>query len=138
MKNILFLVGFLLLSFGAFAQQDDAQHAIDVKMDKCIEEDGSTSGMNQCMATATAEWDKELNKYYKLLQAKLSPEKKAVLQDVQRSWIAFKDKEIKLINVTYGDMDGTMWTNVANARVLEITRARALQIKNLYEDISTE
>jgi uncharacterized protein YecT (DUF1311 family) len=137
MKNTILAFFFILLCFGAFAQENaDAKHPIEVKMDKCIENDGSTGGMNECMATATAEWDKELNKYYKLLQGKVSPEQKAVLQDVQRSWIAFKDKEIKLINIMYGEMDGTMWTNVASSRVMQITKERALDIKSLYEDVA--
>lgn len=137
MKKAFFLCLFFAVSICLFAQSEsDDKHPIDVKLDNCIDEDGSTSGLNMCLTTAAGEWDKELNKYYKLLQTSLSAEQKTVLQDVQRSWIAFKDKEIKLINVTYGGMDGTMWTYVANRAIMEITRKRALDLKHLYENIN--
>ncbi|MFA1770700.1 lysozyme inhibitor LprI family protein [Rufibacter glacialis] len=44
----------------------------------------TTSGMMDCLARATEEWESELNQHYKAFLALLAPQQKGRLKAVQR------------------------------------------------------
>jgi uncharacterized protein YecT (DUF1311 family) len=56
----------------ALGQAQTKEHKIDTTLEKCIAKDQSDIGMIECLQRAEKDWDKELNKYYKLLFTKLN------------------------------------------------------------------
>ena len=98
-----------------------------------IDSNMTTAGMNNCTNIATDEWDKEMNKYYKLLIDSLNNNEKEKLKEAQRQWLTYRDKELIFSYEMYGNKDGTMWTNVSTGRHLEIVKQRAIELKAYYE-----
>ena len=54
-------------------------------------------------------WDKELNRVYGELLQQLPKGDKSALKDSQQEWIRFRDRNLKLIQVAYGNAEGTMY-----------------------------
>lgn len=102
---------------------------------KYMQIDYSTVGMNNATYAAAAKYDALLNKYYKLLSARLKPADRATLLAAQRSWIAYRDNEDKLYNML-GQREysggGTIQSTIAASRYFEIVKARVLQLFEYY------
>jgi uncharacterized protein YecT (DUF1311 family) len=128
---------FLCLTSGSFAQITDASdtHPIEKRFAACLEkEEGQTTvGMIECTAKARDEWDKELNKYYKLLMGVLNAAEKTKLQQAQRKWIEYRDTEYAFSGEMYYNLEGTMWRIAAAGRQMELVKERALALKSYYE-----
>ena len=136
MKNTATL---LALFFTVFTfSQEKITHKIDLELKNCLaaEENKSTAAMSQCLNDALAEWDLELNATYKLLQTKLDSKAEQKLKDSQHQWIKFKQKEVELINATYGKANGTMWQVIKMDKILEITRNRTQKLQLLLVDLN--
>lgn len=110
-------------------------HPIDIKLEKCLAIDSNmtTAGMIKCQAVAKDEWDLEMNKYYNLLMDTLASAEKAALKTAQKSWLNYRDNEMKLSGAIYFNMQGTMWHVVAAGRSCDIIRQRALELKAYYD-----
>jgi uncharacterized protein YecT (DUF1311 family) len=129
MKNpLVFLAILTSLSLALFAQEE--KNPIDLEMDAAMEQDGSTAGMVEAITAAQEKWEAKLNSAYKVLKQKMPSEEFAALQQAQRAWIAFRDKQIESYSITYGLMDGTMWTPIHAGAVMRITKQRALELEN--------
>ena len=111
------------------------KHPIDIKLEKCLSVDSNqtTSGMIQCSSIAENEWDKELNKYYKLLIDKLNSDEKQKLKNTQRYWLIYRDNELSFSGTMYYNMEGTMWRVTAAGRSCDLIKQRALELKNYYD-----
>jgi uncharacterized protein YecT (DUF1311 family) len=129
MKNpLVFLAILTSLSLALFAQEE--KNPIDLEMDAAMEQDGSTAGMVEAITAAQEKWEAKLNSAYKVLKQKMPSEEFAALQQAQRAWIAFRDKQIESYGITYGLMDGTMWTPIHAGAIMRITKERALELEN--------
>jgi uncharacterized protein YecT (DUF1311 family) len=91
----------------------------------------TTAGMNTCVATATAAWDKELNVVYGKLRLVLNTESKKALKESQLAWIKHRDLEYKLIDSIYAPKMGSMYTNMRAMNVLTLTKNRTLELRSL-------
>ena len=137
--NSIFL-GLILLAFSTFSfgqkKADASQNPIDKQCDACLDssENQNTAGMIRCSVNAEVAWDKEMNKYYKLLMQKLNPEEKEKLKTAQKSWLQYRDNEILFSNKLHTDMEGTMWLVVNAGRLAEIVKQRALELKGYYDE----
>ncbi len=131
--TVLFIIFLTVPIFGQNNQTD--KHPIDIKREQCHEIDSNqtTYGMMQCEAIAREEWDKEMNKYYKLLMDTLTIEEKEKLKIAQRQWLNFRDMELDFSGTMYYNMQGTMWRVVAAGRACEIVKERALELKGYYD-----
>jgi len=72
-----------------------AEECIGAIADACLEkgEDDSTSGMIACHGNEADVWDERLDRDYQtLMRTTKGPEKKRV-QDIERAWLAFRDKK---------------------------------------------
>jgi uncharacterized protein YecT (DUF1311 family) len=91
----------------------------------------TTFGMVHSTNDATADYDKLLNKYYKLLISKLSESDKEILRTAQRNWISFRDSEIKLIE-TMSKEDysggGTIQQLIVSGRINALTKERVIEL----------
>lgn len=121
----------LMLTTAAYAR--DGQHVIELTTDSCVESNPSTAGMLDCYTRAEKEWDDELNRVYKALQAGLKPEAQDALKQAQRAWMAQRDKEFGLITAINGQMEGTMWLPVMAAKRVEVVKARALALQSYLD-----
>ena len=98
---LLVFILFILPKQG-FSEEKEKKHPIDVWLEKCMEKENyTTAGMLNCSSQALDKWDKELNRVYKELIKKLSPEEKELLKQSQRQWIKFRDAEFKWISGLY-------------------------------------
>jgi uncharacterized protein YecT (DUF1311 family) len=105
---------------------------------KAMVYDYSTSGMNTIVYAAAAKYDALMNKYYKLLSAKLKPKDKAVLLTAQRSWLAYRDNEIKLYGMLSNDEysgGGTIQSNIRSGNYMELIKKRTVQLFEYYVDM---
>lgn len=109
--------------------QDQPQHPIDKALDACIDKNGSTAGMVECMDKAYAAWDKELNKVYGELMRTLSAKQKEALKLSELEWIKYRDLEFKFIDSIYDTMEGTMYIPMRIAARVEVIRKRALELQ---------
>jgi uncharacterized protein YecT (DUF1311 family) len=130
MKKILLLV--LLVPFIAFSQDiEKEKHPIDIQFADC--KNGNTAEMLECTYNEYEAWDKEMNKYYKLLMGVLGEEEKARLKEAQRKWIAFRDAEIEFSATLNRNKQGTMWPVIHAANKIAIVRQRTIDLTGYYE-----
>ena len=137
-RNLLTVI-LLILTTPLFSQNDSVKkHPIDIKCEQCLKADSSstTAGMIKCEIMALKEWDTELNKYYKSLMTKLSPEAKEKLKTAQIKWLDYRDNEIKFSSKMHSDLKGTMFLVISAGRITEITKQRALDLKEYYDTMT--
>jgi uncharacterized protein YecT (DUF1311 family) len=93
----------------------------------------TTVGMNNSVSRGIEEYDKLLNKYYKLLKEELPDEKFIILRDSQRNWLKYREDYLfyHLINLP----NGTVYTNVFKAYEIGIIRERVDLLFSLYKNI---
>ncbi len=111
---------------------------IERMMVKCMDADYSTMGMNTAVYEAAAKYDALMNKYYKLLSAKLQPADRPALIAAQKSWLAFRDNEVKLYQMLRKDNysgGGTIQSNFMSAQYLDIVKTRTLTLFEYYSGL---
>ena len=124
--NLLVLSYFTFSVSNSFANPDD-------KFQECLSEKSNftTASMAKCTNKAAEDWDTELNKAYKELLSKLTPEGKQSLKQAQRQWIKFRDKEYQFISNMYNRTKfmGTMYIPIRTNKMLHVTKQRALELQ---------
>lgn len=72
-----------------------AEACVGVYANACLEksDDPSTYGMMACSSKETDVWEERLNRDYQKLMKEMKAEDKERLRDMQRAWIAFRDKK---------------------------------------------
>ncbi|WP_439882454.1 lysozyme inhibitor LprI family protein [Pontibacter sp. MBLB2868] len=139
LKSIFLLGALLFFCSLANAQQKEKINPIDKQLKACLDtkENQTTAGMCDCTYEALDKWDKQLNVVYKALSSKLNTTAKTKLVEAQRQWVKFKEKEVELIDATYGSADGTMWRIVRASKVLQLTKERAVELESLLETLES-
>ncbi len=136
MKQILTFCFFLFIAT-TYAQTKEKLNHIDVELKKCLnKKDISNADICNCTIAARNEWDKELNKYYKLLMSNLPKEAKEDLKLAQKNWVTYRDNEFKFILKYYYEVkEGNMWFAVSEERKMDLVKYRALELINYYETL---
>ena len=137
-KNLLLIcTAILITNKTSKAQFYSDTTTIDINLTDCLAtgENQTTYGMIQCIDTAYAAWDVELNKYYKLLMTVLTEEEKEKLKTAQKAWITMRDADIAFIGLHSENLEGSMYRVSANYHTMEIMRLRALQLRSFYTEI---
>lgn len=104
---------------------------IDLRMDAALEQAVSTADMVDAISAAHEEWEAKLNATYQELRQQMPPDEFAALQQAQRAWITFRDKQIESYSATYSAMNGTMWIPIHAGAVMRLTKERALDLENM-------
>jgi uncharacterized protein YecT (DUF1311 family) len=130
------LVAFILLILPAvgFSEEKEKKHPIDIWLEKCMEKgDYTTDAMVSCGSQALDKWDKELNRIYKELIKKLSPEERELLKQSQLQWAKFRDAEFKFLDNLYLGI-GTMIPVMIMGEKLDIVsrRVKMLEAYDFY------
>lgn len=131
-----YLISFTMYSMVSFSQDKPyQQYAIDADLEQChaVLENQTTAGMIECEYTARIAWDKQMNKYYKLLIEVLKPAEKKLLRDSQRTWLEYRDNEMNFATAFYKNMEGTAWLVIHAGRLTTIVKQRALELEGYYE-----
>jgi uncharacterized protein YecT (DUF1311 family) len=133
MKTFTLFAFLFLINFQVTSQTAEP---IDIQLKNCLDssQNQTTFGMISCHERAEIAWDKELNKYYKLLMKVLSEDEKTKLKTAQRNWLAFRDSEAAFSYAMYTNMEGTMWKISEAARRMALIRQRALELRSYYDD----
>jgi uncharacterized protein YecT (DUF1311 family) len=103
----------------------DPERCIGIVSGPCLEDDKtkSTADMNACIDRETAVWDDILNESFRRLREKLDEGQRVKLRDMQRAWLASRDKTCGF----YWDFyQGTMASPMAAECVNRETGRRAL------------
>ncbi len=100
-----------------------AESCIGTVADPCLKEAKSTADMNGCYDSEKAVWDDILNETYRRLRKKLDGKQQEKLRDMQRAWVASRDKTCAFYWDYY---QGTMASPMAAACVNRETARRAL------------
>ena len=124
---------FLCLAFSAFfsAQGAEDKDPIEIQMEAAIEQNGSTGGQVDAITEANQKCETKLNAIYKSLKQKMQPDEFAVLQQAQRAWITYRDKQLLSYESTYGKMDGSMWIPMHAYAVMNLTKKRVQELQTL-------
>lgn len=124
---------FLCLSFSTFLSVQGAEDKdpIEIQMDTAIEQNGSTGGQVEAITEANQKWETKLNAIYKSLKQKMQPDEFAALQQAQRAWITYRDKQLLSYESTYGKMDGSMWVPMHAYAVTNLTKKRVQELQTL-------
>ncbi|MDX5345645.1 MAG: DUF1311 domain-containing protein [Hymenobacteraceae bacterium] len=136
------ILSFLLIIASAFnpvlGQAKD--WAIDVNLQSCLDsaQNQTNVGMISCSVRAKEAWDKELNKYYKLLMNSLSESEKEKLRNAQKNWLLYRNSETEFAAKLYTNLQGSMWRIVAANRQMEIVKQRTLELRQYYETLTEE
>jgi len=105
---------------------------------KCMDQDGSTAGMNEAMDKLAKGYDSLMNKYYKLLKAKLQPDDQKTLVTAQKTWLDYRDKELKLISTLRDPKysgGGSIQSNLYMGEYVAIIKSRTIEIFEFYDDM---
>ncbi len=115
------------------------------KVEKTLEKlsvgNPSTHGMNSAAYWAIEEYDKLLNKYYKLLFDSLKKNDQIILKNAQKAWLNFRDEEIKLIALLREDRysgGGTIQTIIRLSYILSLNKTRVIELFNHYEELNVD
>ena len=136
MKIKLLLFFFTIIFCTKFIKAQTKGYKIDSTLGKCIAKDPSDAGMINCLQKAETDWDKELNKYYKLLLIKLDTSQQKKCRDAQRQWLMYKDKEVKFFSDIFSKKDGSMWNLLIADKRMQIIRQRAVELIGYYETLT--
>jgi len=106
-------------------------YLLDQIMEKKINIDYTTYGMNKAVSERADGYDSLMNKYYNRLLKLLTPEDKKTMIAAQKAWVAFRDAEGALIALMMKEEysgGGTIQSNIAthNYTMLIIERTNAI------------
>lgn len=111
---------------------------IEQVLQKRINLDYTTAGMNTAILDMVASYDKLLNKYYNKLLNLLQAQDKSVLITAQKAWLQFRDSESKLMRTLSKDVysgGGTIQSNIVNGAYADLVVNRCIELFNYYDTL---
>jgi uncharacterized protein YecT (DUF1311 family) len=101
----------------------DWERCIGRVSNKCLDDAKSTADQNACIDREQKVWDDILNETYRRLREKLDQDQQVKLRDMQRAWLASREKTCAF----YWDFyQGTMASPMTSSCVNRETARRAL------------
>jgi uncharacterized protein YecT (DUF1311 family) len=97
------------------------------------EESMPSSEVIACEDRERAVWDNILNESYRRLRAALDEDQKSKLQDMQRAWMASRDKNCAFL---YDYFQGTMANPMIAACLSRATGMQALYLRGFADDVA--
>jgi uncharacterized protein YecT (DUF1311 family) len=95
--------------------------------DNACEDALTTAQMQECANRRYARADAELNQAYKQLASQLEPQRRGLLRDAQRAWVAFRDKNAAF--VASDAEGGTLYPVLEVSERASMTERRAQDLK---------
>ena len=113
--------------------EEEYKHPIDIKEKKCIEKVDNAADIRNCVYLAAEEWEKEINKYIKLLEQSTTKEQFKLIKDSQNLWLQQSKKDNDIINEFIFNHGGTIYYDIAAGDYEELIKNRAEFLKWVYE-----
>jgi len=110
---------------------EERKDPIDLAMDAAMEKNGSTAGMVDAITTANEQWEAKMNAVYKDLRWRMPAEEFSALQQAQRAWLIYREKQLQSYDSTYSKMDGTMWIPIRQSAIMGVTKQRAQELEHI-------
>jgi uncharacterized protein YecT (DUF1311 family) len=112
---------------------EDRAKCVGVIADACLDksEDPSTYGMANCGRREQEVWDERLNAAYKKLMADVDRKQRNSVRDMQRTWIAFRDKKCGLHGVLE---EGSIVIPIIAYCYMEETGRQAVFLEQLVDE----
>ena len=131
------LLSLLMLPCLVSAKEPDGKDdPIDVAMAAAMEKESSTAGMVRAIGDAHEKWDKKLNVTYQLLKRKMGADEWKELVAAQKAWVAFRDAQLKSMDATFAQLQGTMWIPIRASMEKDLTKERAQFLEAVLHNIS--
>ena len=111
----------------------NSDNPIDIKEKKCIEKVDNAADIRNCVYSAADEWEKEIDKYIKLLEQSTTKEQYKLIKDSQDLWLIQSKKDNDIINEFIFNHGGTMYYDIAAGDYEELIKNRAEFLKWVYE-----
>lgn len=143
-KTSILFVSFFLIALLAKAQppsyyesleqefrQDTAR--VEQSVRDMLDKDYSTAGMVKANVLLETEYDKLLNKYYKLLYKSLNDKGKTTLKITQRNWLKLRDSDQALVRTLVANQykdtgGGSIWGIIGSGYRADIIRRRVFEL----------
>lgn len=112
---------------------------VERRFELFIEVDYTDLGMQFSNDQLAKDYEALLNKYYKLLVAKLEPADKETLKVSQRNWIKYRESEQQvnyLMSEERYSGGGTIQNLIIGTRTIEITKTRVFELYDYLERAS--
>ncbi len=111
------------------------ERCIGIVSEPCMKDEESMppSEVIACEDRERAVWDGILNESYRRLRATLDDDQKNKLQDMQRAWIASRDKNCEFL---YDYFQGTMANPMIAACLSRATGVQALYLRGFADDVA--
>ena len=122
---------------GGDAPMEKAEICVGKVSNPCLDDPKtkSTVDMNACIDREKTVWDNILNEGYRRLREKLDTGQQDKLRDMQRAWIASRDKSCGFYLDFY---QGTMASPMAASCVNRETARRALFLYNFVNELNNK
>lgn len=112
--------------------EEKYKHPIDKKEVYCINKSDNSSDMRECIYNASEDWEKEINKYLKLLRKSTTPEQYKNIEKSQNLWIQQSEIDHKIINELIWDHGGTLYFDIGASEDKDLIKKRAEFLKTIY------
>lgn len=107
------------------------------EIQKCMKNcNYTTVCMNECIYATEIKWQEEINNNIKLLEQNITDEQKIFLKESQNKWVEYKNAQQQFNAKVIGTKVGTIYTNILSTEQVNISKLRAIELKNLYTIIS--
>ncbi len=135
MKQYLYLALPLFMTCGSLYAEPKEKDPIDIAMEKAVE-NADTQGVVQANSEAEEKWKKEIDRALTKLKKVMTPEQWKALEDSQKAWGAYRDKELQTLMEIWRAFPGTGSGPAHTKKQMELTRERALLLRDYVEDVS--
>ncbi|MFA7380363.1 MAG: lysozyme inhibitor LprI family protein [Bacteroidia bacterium] len=127
----------------SIAQSDTLFNYIEKRMHQCLLDTSGVMGQSFCLSNAVNDWTKELEKYDKLIIAKLAGQLKQDYIESQSKWRAYMNSEIALaeqLEKKYYEENPQMilYPQIATERELNVIKTRVLELVDYLNLISNK
>jgi len=122
---------------GANPEVGSTPDPVEEKVKALRDKASSTPEMVEAETDGMKLWDQELNRVYGELLEKLPKEDRAVLKESQQDWIKFRDRNLRLIQLAYGNAEGSIYQVYAARAALDVVRDRVLDLRGYLDVVET-
>lgn len=109
------------------------KHKIDIEEEKCIE-NSSTLDYPNCSYYAKEQWQKEINKYIKLLKKEMNTTDYSLIELNQKEWEQSLQSDIKIIEKYINSKQGLIYVTIGTNTITNIYKSRALLLGTIYNE----
>lgn len=109
------------------------KHKIDIEEEKCIETSNTLDYPN-CSYYAKEQWQKEINKYIKLLKKEMNTTDYSLININQEKWEQSLQSDTEMIEKYINSKQGLIYVTIETNTIKNIYKSRALLLGTIYNE----